>query len=54
MFVIPMVVLDYEANLVLVVVMVVLGLAEVLNLVVVMGMVSELGSLECLECLMSI
>ena len=50
MFVLPMVVgmvvLDYEATLVLVVAIVVLGLAEVLKLVVLMGVMSELGSLE--------
>ena len=41
-----MVVMDYEAIMVLVVAMVVLDLSEVLKLVVVMGMVSDLGSLE--------
>ena len=46
--------MDYEVTLVLVVAMVVLGFAEVLKLVVVMEMVSDLGSLEWLECLLSI
>ena len=53
MFVLPMVVrvvvLDYEVTLVLVVAMVALGLVEVLKLVVVTEMVSDLGSLEWLE-----
>ena len=49
-----MVVLDYEATLVLVVAMMGLGLVEVLKLVVVMEMVSDMGSLEWLECLLSI
>ena len=45
MFVLPMVVLDCDATLVLLV---------VLRLVVVMEMVSEQGSLEWLECLLLI